>query len=184
MFIKWDYSIRFPNWFFGHGMSDYPMWILQCNIGRFGFINQCMSVHRRTDEGSYNFSNRFEYWRYSKPGWISLDKQLIHYFSENYNNGSILDALRLRERDDWAKYLKGVFEICPSEEIARTIQQSSSDIQRIFHLPLFTTSPFGLRCTKYLIKTFAPLPPYKVNAIARRIRKKRLKAEQEMIELL
>lgn len=113
MFVRWDYRIGFPDWFFGHGMSDYPMWVLQVNSGRFGYLDETLSIHRRTDQGSYKFDDRMQFWRKTKPGWVNLNNHLIRYFEQMHARKSIVNALIARQRDDLAKLIKGSLECDP-----------------------------------------------------------------------
>lgn len=184
MFIKWDYSIGFPDWFYGHGMSDYPMWLLQINTGRFGYIDEVLSTHRRTSSGSYQFSSKTAFWRQSKIGWVNLDTHLIDYFKTTYHSRTILMALIYRQRDDLAKLLKGSLDCDDPSQTWKLLIQYRKAIRHRFGICIsgsFSYSKFKRYIA--LLQTVAPLPPYKTNLAARAIRKFNLFRERRMLDL-
>lgn len=184
MFVRWDYSIGFPDWFFGHGMSDYPMWVLQVNTGRFGYIDEILSAHRRTSSGSYQFSDRSDFWRLSKPGWVKLDRHLIRYFKRTYNKPSIQIALKYRLKDDLAKLIKATLDYNAPLDAWAFLGRFSCEIKRNFGVSIHGS--FSERKFKRLVarlNTTAPLPPYKANLIAKMIRRLNLRIEKTLLDL-
>ncbi len=161
MFLRWDYSIEFPDWYFDKGVGDFPMWALQVNTGRFGYLDEAMSVHRRTDSGSYAFSNKYEFWRRSKNGWVELDEGMIDFFTRTKPSKSIVRALRARENDDLAKLIKGTAECCSKDELAKVLVHRSPEIAALYGVDVpkdFTGE--ALDATYDQIAKAAPLPPY------------------------
>lgn len=184
MFIKWDYSIGFPDWFYGHGMSDYPMWLLQINTGRFGFIDEVLSIHRRTSTGSYQFSSKAELWRCSKSGWISLDQHLLDYFKITHDTNSIRMALKYREQDDLAKLIRGSLDHDTPMETWDILSKHRDIIRRRFGIIVVGKySKFRFRRLIAILETIAPLPPYNKNWVAKMIRKTRLRKERRLLEI-
>lgn len=184
MFIKWDYEIGFPEWFFGHGVGDYPMWILQVNTGRFGYIDEVMSVHRRTDTGSYSFTDRTEFWRKSKPGWVTLDECLIEHFRKTYRAPSIINALVSRQKDDLAKLIRGSLECDQPRESWQLMIRFSNIIKKRFGVTVsgdYTEPKFNKAIQR--LQTCAPLPPYNYNLISRMLRKVNKARERRMIHM-
>ena len=178
MFIRWNYSIDFPSWFYGHGVGDYPMWLLQIGSGRFGYIDEIMSVHRRVSTSTYHFKDRYDFWRNSKPGWIALDESLLRYFSNGEFPTSISNALMLKLKDDLAKMIKGSLEKDPPEKTWELLVRYQNLIRNLFHIPVLGKySHIKFKYTLYALKTMAPLPPYKVNEMAKALRKRNKRSE-------
>lgn len=173
MFIRWDYSIEFPDWFYDHGMSDFPTWALQINTGKFGYIDQTMSIHRRTSAGAYEFKSKFDFWDKTKPGWISLDEHFIDYFKQQYDAKLISKAFSLRLRDDIAKYLKGRLECGGEKEFIQALLSLTPVIAKRLHIPPFYHNPHSA-CFGFYIKvlrSILPIPPYNFNIVSRAFRK-------------
>ena len=161
MFIRWDYGIGFPPWYFGKGLGDFPLWALQVNTGRFGYIDETMSVHRRTDSGSFSFENRYEFWRKSKQGWIELDEGMIDFFTHEKPSRSIVRTLEHRERDDLAKLIKGSIECDSEQDTWNLLNEHRELIERLFRVRIGASyAPSEHRSTIDKLEKSAPLPPY------------------------
>ncbi|RKI95943.1 glycosyltransferase [bacterium D16-34] len=171
MFLRWDYSIEFPDWYFDKGVGDFPMWALQVNTGRFGYLDEVMSVHRRTDSGSYAFANKYEFWQRSKNGWVDLDEGMIDFFTNTKPSKSIVAALRARENDDLAKLIKGTAECCTKEELVTILTRRASEIKSLYGIvvPQSLTAE-TLPDVYQKIALAAPLPPYN-QTLSTRIRR-------------
>ena len=184
MFVRWDYRIGFPDWFFGHGMSDYPMWVLQVNSGRFGYLDETLSIHRRTDQGSYRFESQAQFWRKTKSGWVDLDTHLIRYFRQLHARKSIVDALVARQGDDLAKLIKGSLECDPPSETWNLLADYRKVIRQRFGviIPKHRSKATFTRVTR-LLQTVAPLPPYDKNWLSRLIRRVRRKKERYYLRM-
>ena len=173
MFIRWDYSITFPDWFFGNGLSDFPLWALQINTGRFGFIDRTMSVHRRTEKGSFNFATRYEFWRKSKYGWLRLDEGMIDFFTRVKPSKSIVRALIARERDDLAKLIKGSIECDEETGTWELLKELEDHVNDLFGIKIAGPySPSNYERTMREIALAAPLPPYNQSTTTRMMRAK------------
>lgn len=184
MFVKWDYRIGFPNWFFGHGMSDYPMWVLQVNSGKFGYLDEALSIHRRTDQGSYKFDNRTQFWRKTKPGWVNLDTHLIRHFRQTNARKTIIDALIARQKDDLAKLIKGSLECDPPSETWSLLSAYRKLIRQRFGIIVPKHhSQKALSLSIQLLETLAPLPPYKKNRLAKLIRRINRQKERRYLSM-
>lgn len=185
MFIRWDRSIGFPEWFFGHGVGDYPMWMLQVNTGRFGYLDEIMSVHRRTDSGSYSFTKREEYWRKSKPGWITLDNCLLRHFeSLGPEAKTIVKALELRRKDDLAKLIASSLSTDDPRTTWNLMLRFGEEIKECFHIGI--PKEYGKGRFDHLVaalRTIAPLPPYKSNVIAKLLRRKNRACEEKFLRM-
>lgn len=179
MFIKWDYSIVFPDWFLDQGIGDYPMWLMQIGKGRFGYIDEIMSVHRRVSTSIYHFRDRYDFWQKSKPVWISLDEHLAEHFNSQEYPSSISEALRAKTKDDLAKMIKGIIQNNSAEDSWLILRNYRKIIMSKFNVPIIGKySKLKARCTIYALKTIAPLPPYTVNKAAKEARKKNRATEQ------
>lgn len=110
MFLRWDYSIPFPEWYFNKGVGDFPLWALQVGGGSFGYIDKPLSVHRRTSTGSYDFASRKEFWAKTKPGWIALEDAMIRYFTRTVPLPAIVKLLEERQKDDLEKLIKACYD--------------------------------------------------------------------------
>lgn len=161
MFLRWDYSIEFPDWYFDKGVGDFPMWALQVNTGRFGYLDEVMSVHRRTDSGSYAFSNKYDFWQRSKGGWVELDEGMIDFFTHSKPSKSIVRALKARESDDLAKLIKGTAECCSPEDLVKVLIERAEAIRTLYGvtIPRNLTAETLPDIYQKLVLA-APLPPY------------------------
>ncbi len=109
MFIRWDYNLEVPEWYYTHLVGDYPIWILQIGEGHFFFIDETMSVYRKNKGGVYNFTNRNDFWKKTKPDWITLDQEMMEYFEGRGARTSIIKAFEGRQKDDLIKMIKSWF---------------------------------------------------------------------------
>lgn len=161
MFIRWDYHIGFPDWIPGHGFSDFPMWAVQINTGRFGYLDEIMSVYRRTGTGTFSFDSRYDFWRKSKAGSIEIDEELTEFFSTTKPSRSILKAIRSRESDDLAKLIKGSIECDDERSTWNLLVAYRHLIEKLYGVAFDQSySPQSYRKAIERISSAAPLPPY------------------------
>ena len=106
MFIRWDYDLEIPDWFYSHILGDYTLWCLQVGLGEFGYIDEVMSVYRRHTNANYYFRSREEFWGATKPDWICIDGDLRLYFEELGASQELLAVFDERLKDDLGKLLK------------------------------------------------------------------------------
>lgn len=182
MFIRWDRSIPFPDWFFGKGMSDYPLWVLQIGNGRFGYIPECLSTHRRTNSGAYDFESKAEFWAETKPGWVELDKCFIDYFKSTVPSKSIERAFKLRMRDDLSKLIKGALDQESGEHAWRMMVKFSRDIKSLTGISIKGSySETKLSRKVKALQTAMPLPPYNSNRISKLLRRFFRRSERKFL---
>lgn len=168
MFIRWDYTIGFPDWIRGHGFSDYPMWCIQVNTGKFGYLDEVMSVYRRTGSTDFDFVSRYDFWAKSKTGSIEIDEGLINFFTVTKPARRIVKALQTRERDDLAKLIKGTQETESPEKLADILESQKSRINNVLRVSLPTTiTVSNIKPTMNLLAKKLPLPPYNASIGAR-----------------
>lgn len=184
MFIRWNYDIHFPDWFFDKGMSDYPLWVLQIGSGRFGFLPECLSTHRRTSSGAYQFDSKTEFWAISKIGWVELDKCFIAYCQAMSFPKSVKSAFRLRLRDDLAKLIKGTLDSEGIEATWKILNRFSKEIRSLTGIKI--KEAYDEKKAARVIKTLytsMPLPPYKANKVSRLLRRHYRKQEKAFLEM-
>lgn len=161
MFIRWDYEIGFPTWSIGTGFGDFPMWAVQVNTGKFGYLDEVMSVYRRTGSGTFDFSTRNQFWYKTKSGSITIDNHLLTFFTPLPHAGRIIAALRGRKKDDLAKLCAATCNLYDSHDAYRELEPFKNDFDACFTYQFPDT--FSQASWKdYLawMKTHAPLPPY------------------------
>ena len=60
-FFKWNYDIEYPQWFFQGLMGDIPIRLMQLGCGKYGSIEDVVSVYRISEVGIYGkFKSRDE----------------------------------------------------------------------------------------------------------------------------
>ena len=127
MFIRWNYALEVPEWYYGHILGDYPLWCLQVGLGLFGYIDETMSVYRRHNGACYNFSSREEFWGATKPDWISIDSDLKGYFEALGAPEELLTIIDMRQKDDLGKLLKYAYR-CRSASIRNAVLREYSEL--------------------------------------------------------
>lgn len=166
IFIRWDYGIAFPQWIFGHGFGDYPLWAIQINKGAIGYIDEALSVYRRTGNTLFDFKSRTEYWLKSKPGNLAIDDGLLDFFTNAIPDARIVKALRRRKADDLAKLIAGSLDNEPQEQTAALLEDRRSEIADLFRVTV--PSPLDEDAFKGVVAQLdrkAPLPPYRQTKI-------------------
>ena len=166
MFVRWNYSVGFPPWIFGHGFGDYPLWAIQVGIGDIGFIDRTMSVYRRTGNTLFDFSSRSAYWLESKRGGIAIDDGLIGHFSSVCPDRRIVAALRRRKADDLAKLIAGSLDNEEPNDTRALIEEYRDDIESCFGVAVpdaLDGDAFASFMRKLVRK--APIPPYRQSKI-------------------
>lgn len=168
MFIRWDYNIGFPEWSIGTGFGDFPMWIVQVNEGRFGYIDEVLSVYRKSGKGVFDFATRTEFWHATKPGSIAIDEGLLNFFSTRPGSQRPRAALQGRQRDDLAKLTASILQLQTPENAYNEL----STYRKLLDVYFQCTFPHSFEekswksYTKQLAKK-APLPPYRASLSSR-----------------
>ena len=113
VFLRWDYDIKIPEWYFYGFFGDIPLFLLQIGKSKIGYIDRVVSVYRRSDVGVHFFKNkeqhflktRFEFINYLlgiKEYYKSLDKDfaisLIPIIDKRINN-EISSYLRVAKKE-------------------------------------------------------------------------------------
>ena len=161
MFIRWDFCIALPDWYFGHGLGDYPLWALQVNTGRFAYIDEAMSVHRRTDSGSFAFTNRMEFWRDGKRAFIPLLEGLIDFFTNEKPSQKIVEACKRRQRMELGKILAGTESLDGPEAVWKRLVEYAPAIKR--HCDIRIPAEYSAETYREVMAAISkriPIPPY------------------------
>ncbi len=103
MFFRWDRNLKIPDWYYSHILGDYTLWILQVGRGRFGFIDETMSVYRRRGNSAYDFLDRCDYWDKTREDWVLIDADLADYFTHVQPYPEAVALLKSRMKDDLRK---------------------------------------------------------------------------------
>lgn len=131
MFIKWDYDLTIPDWYFERLVGDYTIWAIQIGLGRFGYLPEVMSVYRKNPGGCYDFSSREEFWDETKDDWLVIDRELLGYFVRLGADESLIDAFRHRQADDLSKLLKAKVRLGKYQEVFCVCDSYSEDLLSI-----------------------------------------------------
>ena len=134
MFFRWDYSLTIPDWYYQHIVGDYTIWALQIGLGRFGYINETMSVYRKNLGGCYDYRSREDFWNQTKADWISIDDDLSSHFSCIGASESLLETISKRRDDDLIKLLKAKYRAEKFDELVAVCMQEKLAVEKLSHV--------------------------------------------------
>lgn len=97
-FYRWDYDVRFPEWFYQGIIGDAPITIMQMGNGKAAYLHDVASKYRRSDVGIFMHKSMEEHFIATRLDYCRFLGGLIEYFNENYNGlyaNVILNRARL-----------------------------------------------------------------------------------------
>ena len=162
MFLRWDYDLVIPDWYYNHILGDYTLWCLQVGLGLFGYIDETMSAYRRHAGSGYNFASREEFWGATKPDWIRIDEDLRAHFESLGAPEELLSIIDMRQKDDLGKLLKWAYRSGDRSVRNAVLRRYSVLINRYSNISCVVGSKFvGLRYVARVDKEFHCSRPHR-----------------------
>lgn len=104
MFLKWNYDLEIPDWYYTTVFGDHPIMAMQIGKGLLGFLPDVMSVYRRHAGGAIMSNSERDHHLTTRNDWLVVLEGLAEHF-DRYHGGFAVDAIRDRMVTEIRNYL-------------------------------------------------------------------------------
>lgn len=122
MFFRWNYNIKIPEEFYDQGAGDHSIMMMQMGDGKIGYIDNIMSVYRRSEAGVTMSNDANDHFYKTRISWIKVLINLQRFFSENYGN-YCSGAIRSRLGRETMNYVTTLLNIRASDELSQFVKE-------------------------------------------------------------
>lgn len=83
-FVRWNYDIKFPNWFYEGVLGDKPLKLIQLGAGKAGYIEDIVSAYRVNETGVFSkYKNSDEMFVRTRIEYIRVFTGLLRWYEDN-----------------------------------------------------------------------------------------------------
>lgn len=131
VFIKWNYDIKIPDWYFYGFLGDIPLFLLQIGNGKIGYIDRVFSVYRRSEVGVHFLKNKNQH-------FLKTRFEFINYLMGIKNYYSFLDF-------NFYKMVKPIIDKRIENEVNSYLIAAKNEKSIIAFLKIFFKYPFSIK---------------------------------------
>lgn len=122
VFYRWNYELEIPDWFYTGIIGDLPIFLMQLGDGEAGFIEDIVSVYRRSDVGVYMSSSMDEHFLKSRIDLIRVFSGMLTYYEEHMPNKYPKVAIENRIKWQSSLLIKTAIKLERMDEIVKFIE--------------------------------------------------------------
>ncbi|MDR1790950.1 MAG: CDP-glycerol glycerophosphotransferase family protein [Propionibacteriaceae bacterium] len=121
-FIRWDYSVEFPDWYYEGIFGDFTLMLLQLGPHDLGFIDTVSSVYRINPGSIFYNEDRWTHYLNTRIDYIKCLFGLIDYALDHWPKYPIVE---LENRIKWevANYINAALRLDELGKITELIEQ-------------------------------------------------------------
>lgn len=110
VFYRWNYDLNIPDWYYRGIMGDLPIFLMQLGNGKAGYLEDIVSVYRRSNVGIFMSGSMDEHFLKTRLDHLRWMEGMLEYYHQNgfkkYPKVSIENRIKLELKNYWSVALK------------------------------------------------------------------------------